>query len=177
MIIIFVVVLLLNVHSADKLNELPDETQDILFNVIPYIPNKIHDYISISLVFMYLFFGKNHIQLLKLSIVLFVLRVIFINLTVLPATSQECKKTNHLPLTGKCRDLVFSGHTGICILIILHLISEGFISMQIGIGIVSCLVYSIIADRAHYTLDIVIGGLTSLFIYTKFRVSCLKLWS
>lgn len=165
-IIILLCVVFANNYSAYHLSTLDDYTiRDIGFTILPYYDNTLNDYIVIGLILAYLLFGKNYTQLLKLSIILFTLRVIFNNLTVLPVTSDECKKKTFLPFTGRCRDLVFSGHTSLAVLIVLFLIHENTISTLVGTGTIVTLITSILLARHHYTLDVVIGALVSMWLF------------
>jgi hypothetical protein len=167
-IIIFACIVGITEYSAHQLESLEENTiKDIGFDMIPYYNNRFSDYIVIGLLILYIFVGKNHTEFIKLCIVLFVLRIIFMNLTVLPVTSDQCKKQNFLPFTGKCRDLVFSGHTSLAVLTILFLISEGTITTLVGSMIVSILYIVTVMARHHYTLDIVIGILASYIVFTN----------
>jgi hypothetical protein len=87
------------------------------------------------------------------------------HLTVLPSIIPECKDHVKLPFTGGCRDLVFSGHTGLAILIILFLINEDTINSLVGGFIGFGLIIAILIGRHHYTLDIILAVITSFLIF------------
>jgi phosphatidylglycerophosphate synthase len=165
-IIIFACVVCLTEISANQLESLDENTiKDIGFDTFGYYNNRFNDYIVIGLLLVYLFKGKDHAQFIKLAGILFALRVIFMNLTVLPATHSECKNQSFLPFTGKCRDLVFSGHTAIATLVVLFLIQEGVINTLFGGVVITILGVFTLMARHHYTLDIVLGVLASITVF------------
>lgn len=165
-IIILILVILLTDISSSRLEQLSDDTiHDIGFNILPHCHNRFNDYIVICLLLVYFFLGTYHLLLLKSFIVLFTLRLFFMNLTVLPIITPECKDTTHLPLTGGCRDLVFSGHTGLAVLILLFLVHEGIFNTLFAAFTCILLVVVILMGRHHYSLDIVLAIIASYLIF------------
>ena len=122
-IILLLIIIFISQNSAEKLNKLEsNKINDIGFNLIEECEIKgLNDFMVIILILFYIFKGKNIKNIIKLSIVLLFFRIIFMNLTVLPETSDKCKTKKFLPFTGSCRDLVFSGHTALCVLIYINI--------------------------------------------------------
>ena len=165
-IFLLTLVILITDFSSYRLAQLQDDiVHDFGFSIIPHYYNCFNDYIVISLLLVYLCLGKNHLLLLKSCIVLFILRLFFINLTVLPIITPECKERIPLPFTGRCRDLVFSGHTGLAILVLLFLVNEGTLNTLFASLVSILLVIVTLMGRHHYSLDIVLAIIASYIIF------------
>ena len=117
--------------------------------------------------------NKIFISLFKYFSVLVLLRSITSYVTILPSQTSKCK--NNLGLlryiNGHCIDKIFSGHTATSLIIILmyhkyNIISKNMVYFLLGIQFL--LAISLIVTRGHYTIDVVIAYLITIFVYLLF---------
>jgi hypothetical protein len=146
---------------------------DIFHNIIPYYKYSgiISEICGLLIIFSILiFFILNpHIELLYsfliLFSILFIIKCIIGLVTLLPDSSGNCTYSD---LFGSCNDLLFSGHTAkILILLLLcdnYNLIPNYISNIYYILFAFMLIF-ILSARKHYTIDIIIGIIISLFIY------------
>lgn len=146
---------------------------DMFHNIIPYhkysgILSEICGLIIIFSVVIFFILNPN-IQFLYTFLILFstllILRCIIGLVTLLPDSSGNCTYSD---LFGSCNDLLFSGHTAkILILLLLcdyyNLIPD-YIS-NIYYILFGFMILFILSARKHYTIDIVLGIIISLFVY------------
>ena len=123
-------------------------------------------YIYIILLVVYLIKTKND-YLLKKSIiiisVLFLIRAISINLTILPLPKESC--TNKPPfIYGGCGDLMFSGHFCYYTVLLYICLFKLEIALYLKIFILLNFCFSLINTlhlRNHYSIDIYISIIIS----------------
>lgn len=106
-------------------------------------------------------------------IVIYLIRDITINLTILPKQSNcVMKKKDEFTLydhiIGICYDKIFSGHFSLTYMLTLLYYSYGIITnipLLVGWNIINGL--AIISTRSHYTIDVVMAFFVCSFIYTN----------
>lgn len=115
---------------------------------------------------------------------LFLLRCLTISVTGLPPSSRDCQPLSYrddpreflrvLLLngpSGACTDLMFSGHTAICTVMVAWWWFQSRAKYgQVGwIGATLCWVlacFTFTASRLHYTADVIIGATLAMLLYT-----------
>ena len=133
-----------------------------------YLPN-IEKYqylinVVIGISILKLVFASFIFDFLLLLLFLHIVRLITIQLTVLPKM-KSCVITNNITLDGYCYDKIFSGHVTFMFLFTLFLYKYKEISM-IFLFIINVL-YSIliISTRAHYTIDVIVSFLFTFIVF------------
>lgn len=91
------------------------------------------------------------------------LRILFIHMTVLPK-HRMCDVTRQNYLLGGCYDKIFSGHFAVLFLITLLLLKNKYISLPwvIAINVIHLLL--LLLFRWHYTVDMIIASMVTLFV-------------
>lgn len=100
-------------------------------------------------------------------IILYIIRIILNNLTILPATEKCNKEISYIFNFGGCCDLLFSGHTSLVLLSSLYIIfylNPSFNKYILLYNILNS--FFIIINRYHYTNDVLIGWIISIFIFS-----------
>ena len=92
------------------------------------------------------------------------IRLFFIHMTILPK-HRSCNINEQYYLFGGCYDKIFSGHFAVILLITLLLKKYNYISLPLLILINMIHFIMILVFRWHYTIDIVIALLITLFVY------------
>ena len=106
-------------------------------------------------------------------IIIYIIRAIMTNITILPKIKKDSNKFNCYNLiNGHSYDKIFSGHyaTVFLALLILHK-NENTCTNIIGlsfIGIVQAML--IILTRSHYTIDLVVAIIVTLFVYLNIPI-------
>jgi hypothetical protein len=109
-------------------------------------------------------------RFLSMIIVVYLIRDITINLTILPK-HNKCKKPNNkflMHIVGGCYDKIFSGHFSIVYLLTLFYYSYGIITsipLLISWNILNALM--LLSTRAHYSIDIVMAFFVCSFVFTN----------
>jgi hypothetical protein len=85
-------------------------------------------------------------------------------MTILPK-HRSCNINEQQYLFGGCYDKIFSGHFAVILLITLLLKKYNYISLPLLILINMIHFIMILVFRWHYTIDIVIALLITLFVY------------
>lgn len=112
---------------------------------------------------IFFIYPKIFLPFFILYLVIIVIRMITIQLTVLPKTT--CGIKTSFDLSGYCYDKIFSGHTAFICLITLFLFNLKKISI-IPLVIINVLYgLLIIAVRSHYTIDVFIAFIVTLLIF------------
>lgn len=165
---------------TDKFNDV--KSYKPLYDVIMSNTPDLSDYENVS---NYLFFfiaifliiplyikpnNKVFISLFKYFSVLVLLRSITSYVTILPSQTSKCKNSFGLLryINGHCIDKIFSGHTATSLIIILmyhkyNIISKNMVYFLLGVQFL--LAISLIVSRGHYTIDVVIAYLITIFVY------------
>jgi len=153
------------------------EVYDILHKLLPDLSHNewIVNYLAVaSLIPLILNFSKELvITFIGFMIVIYLIRDITINLTILPKQSNcKMKKKEEFTLydhvVGICYDKIFSGHFSLTLMLTLLYYSYGIITnipLLVGWNIINGL--SIISTRSHYTIDVVMAFFVCSFIYTN----------
>ena len=116
--------------------------------------------------------NKNWVILkeyLVLASLLNILRGFFYTITILPNPNSSCKLNNasiwNDIISGTCHDLIFSGHIGNSFLAWKFLIEYYNIPERWAIVHQIILVFLMLSQRKHYSIDVIIAYLT---VYTLF---------
>jgi hypothetical protein len=159
---------------------------DTLYSIIPY--NK-YSHIGSEIIltfFMLLFFyliykNQNAFALINFIILFSIIQIIrgfIFSLTLLPDASNNC--TFSL-IGGSCNDLLFSGHIGSVLLILLLIFKYNLISSKVNKNILLALFILmnifILSSRNHYSIDLVIGIILTYAIYNFYFVHGEKMLS
>ena len=144
-------------HVYDIGHRLPD------LRSYDYVPN-----LYLILFMGYLLWSPFIIEFIGYIIPIFIARVVVMQLTVLPKTDDGCDELD-LSIAGNifggCYDKIFSGHFSIVLLITLILQRHRLLSMAGLLLLNGINAVMIISTRAHYTIDIVVSVLVTLFIF------------
>jgi len=108
-------------------------------------------------------YPKIFLPFLVLFLIIIVIRMITIQLTVLPKTTCDIKKS--VDLSGYCYDKIFSGHAAFMCLLTLFLYNLKKISIFVLIIINVLYGLLIISARSHYTIDVVVAFIVTLLIF------------
>lgn len=187
-IIIFIVLLIIvRIVSDNYINSehVPkDSVHDVCHHYFPKIENSqtknyIYDfYTIIPIIALYGLIiynrdAKLFTQATILFIILNLIRPLFYALTVLPDPTERCKTglTCHSKVyelfTGTCKDLIYSGHVSNSLLALL------FLYQYFGLPIIFVflqqliLVFFMLSQRKHYTIDIIVAYLVTFLLYDK----------
>ena len=167
-IILYILLQLIHIYCIRDLKR-SNEIVDIGHNLLPALPSKFKffpDLICGLLFVVSLYLHRDHYSpLMWTLIVVFVLRTITIQLTVLPPVkSFDCTNRHAIDCT---QDYIFSGHfskTVVCILFILAA-KPTLVVPMVSIGLVQA--FFIIGLRNHYTIDVFIGALVAYFVFSQ----------
>ena len=120
-------------------------------------------YLLIFLTFLYLL-KNNKLEILnetlKIFIILFLLRTITYNMTILPSPSPCSLKL----ISGGCHDLIYSGHY-VFLTVILYIILNLKINIYFKILSILLFIISFISTlicKKHYTVDIILSMTLSI---------------
>ena len=144
---------------------------DISHHLLPnlesyaYIPN-----VYLGLFILYLITSSFVVEFIGFMVPILIARMILMHLTVLPKTDNACMGTD---IWGGCYDKIFSGHFSIVFLITLLLWKRNRLSMPIMVCLNGINAFFILATRAHYTIDIVVSILVTLYVVqNKLSIPC-----
>lgn len=169
LIIVLLLVILLNTYVTKKLNKNGQNTyngkcklKDIGHHILPDLQDyRFIENILPAIVFLMILFNKNNInlnELITVMIILVVVRMISIQLTVFPCPQNKYKKDH---------DMMFSGHTAVTTMMILYLI-QIYPKYKIPLLCLALVEGTImISTRSHYTVDVYIGYLITMLLYTN----------
>ena len=168
--LLFVSIISLNVENrSEKYKGKEFVLDDVAFKLLPeitgctFIAENTIPFMLIIILFFTKLLDSKFTTLI--SVIIF-LRSIAIGLTVLPKTNLKCCIKCDLRL-GVCHDKMFSGHTAFTTLSML-LIAEKYPHYKYLVGIVILLQgFMMLISRAHYSVDIYIGFLVSLLVYSN----------
>jgi len=109
------------------------------------------------------------IHFVSMLIVIYLIRDITINLTILPK-NKNCKVDNkwYKKIINGCYDKIFSGHFSFTYLLSLYYYSYGIITNVPFLIIWNLLnAFVILITRSHYTIDIIMAFFVCSFIFTN----------
>ena len=115
---------------------------------------------------------SKKVMYVKCFIVVFILRLISMNLTILPRSKEfKCDDSSAIvTLNVQCgNDYIFSGHTAITVLCLLMLYTMYPNYVYFYVIIYALQVFLLLGMRHHYSIDIFIGTLLSYFVFDKFQ--------
>lgn len=123
---------------------------------------------GLPVVYTLLFLPTNILrkQFFKDLCILYLIRLILSNLTILPSI-EKCKLDSSLLTLGGCCDYLFSGHTSSALLSSIYIIF--YIKPK---SIIYILIYNIlnslliIMHRYHYTDDVILAWFMTIFIFS-----------
>jgi len=98
-------------------------------------------------------------------IILYIIRIIANNLTILPSINPCIWDKNKLSIGGCC-DLMFSGHTSVCLiatLYIIYYVNDKYTSLLLIVNLINQ--FLILSSRSHYTDDIFLAWFVVLTIF------------
>ena len=98
-------------------------------------------------------------------IILYTIRMIANNLTILPSI-RPCKRTDNKMRIGGCCDLMFSGHTLSCLiasLYIIYYVNDNYTSLLLVFNLVNQ--FLILSSRRHYTDDVFLAWFVVLTVF------------
>ena len=161
-------------YYAGRLNKTNPKVYDIGHKYLPNIEPYMY-LINLNILFIvyWLFHVPFILDYFILLFIIYCIRSVTIQLTVLPKM-KNCK--HNFNLNGFCYDKIFSGHVAFLFLFTLFLLQYKFISF-ISLFIINVLYgLLIIATRSHYTIDVVVSLLVSLFVFQnrKFIIKYFK---
>jgi len=98
---------------------------------------------------------------------LMVFRSLCVAVTVLPRSDPFCAVDALAALHGGCHDKIFSGHIAYTTLAAFHLSGQrALLNGALYAPVVLLAVY-LVASRAHYTIDVVIGAAMAAYIHGR----------
>ena len=174
--------------SPEKVAPLPDLGHELIPKVEPESVGDIPMMMLIASVVLFIPFQTKRFAILTRFFVtmgnLYLLRIVSISVTSLPATDNHCR-TDFVPIENiyintlngilsfggrniHCGDLMFSGHTCMaanCWLVWMMNTRKRHPARYIATLVLIVLVIMIIATRSHYTLDIYIAILLTIFVH------------
>jgi hypothetical protein len=98
-------------------------------------------------------------------IILYTIRMISNNLTILPSI-RACKRSENKLRIGGCCDLMFSGHTLSCLiasLYIIYYVNDNYTSLLLVFNLVNQ--FLILSSRRHYTDDVFLAWFVVLTVF------------
>ena len=142
---------------------------DVAFRLLPKIKGCTfiaENTIPFILILLLLYYKSINCEFIVLFTIIIILRTISIGLTILPKTNPKCCMENSLRI-GVCHYKMFSGHTAFTTLAMLTLaLKNSNLKPLVPIVIIAQGVLMLIA-RAHYSVDVFIGFLVTLLVFTN----------
>ena len=146
---------------------------DIGHKYLPRLNNKYTEWYNLVLyvVIITTLLVYNHLAttFFMLLVIVYLFRLITINLTVVPKRDM-CKVTTNFQLNGYCYDNIYSGHAAVLCIGTLLLYDQQIISLVPLILNNMINAFFIITTRSHYTIDVVIAFIVSILIYQNMNV-------
>lgn len=171
--IILIILIYVNYLNTKQIENVAKEykTKIILhdegFNTLPRINNNVNILINIIpiilIIYSILKLNNKFVEITSTIIIMIVLRIIANRLTILPHSDENCKGVS---IQGGCYDKIFSGHMALTTLLCLFYYEE---TKNIYIPCILAVIqmFLLISTRSHYTIDVYIGLLIALLIYTN----------
>ena len=171
--IILLLLILVNYINTKQIDNVANhyKTKIILhdegFKLIPRISYNVNTLINIIpiilIIYSILKLNNKFVEITSTIIVMIILRVIANRSTILPYSDEKCKGVSIL---GGCHDKMFSGHMALTALLCLFYYEESK-NIYISIVLIIMQMFLLISTRSHYTIDVYIGFLIALLIYTN----------
>ena len=140
---------------------------DIIHNNLPSTRNlmTIVDTTPFILLVVILFIDVNlFYNIIGFLITIFFIRLVIINLTILPKDNNCDIKKSSL-LSGGCYDKIYSGHFSSVFMCLLILYTNKYINLFILLYSSIIFALLIITSRSHYTIDIFVALLIVIIVY------------
>jgi hypothetical protein len=133
-----------------------------------YLPNLskyefIGNFILLLFLIIVLILPKLWDDFLGYMITIVFIRLFFIHMTVLPK-HRNCKLVKQNYFFGGCYDKIFSGHFAILCLVTLLLLKYKYLSLPWVIAINILYICLLLLFRWHYTIDMVVAFMVTLFV-------------
>jgi hypothetical protein len=152
-----------------KRNRKHPKVYDIMHKILPDMSSQLtilyHDIIT-ALFIIPLFYNVAMLkEYIGYWLVVFTIRVILINITILPRNKNCNVRKLRWNFVKTCYDKIFSGHFSSVFLAILLYIKYGWINVYQGV--LMCIIVSanILLTRSHYTVDIIVALLVCVIVY------------
>jgi len=148
---------------------LPNLTENNILLII------LNTFVSLSPFIIHFIFGYPILpEFIYYSIIIYLIRMIMINITILP---KEKKCYNHFDFfslfNGHCYDKIFSGHFASIFLLILILYKNNIITNIPVLSLYAIFnAIFILLIRSHYTIDIIVALFVVILVY--FNIPFLK---
>ena len=172
--ILFIIIIMnmISLYNDRHYHEYYSKNKKIYDVGYKYLPNiNQHEYLInyISYVIIILLIFTNFVvDFLKLFFIIYIIRFIFTQITVLPKI-KHCNIQQFNPF-GYCYDKIFSGHISFLFLFTLFLYETNYISIYI-LGILNIInMCLIISTRAHYTIEVIVAFIITFFIFKNKKI-------
>ena len=107
---------------------------------------------------------KLHKILICICVMIF-LRMIANRVTILPRSDDTCELNQSFD--GGCNELMFSGHTALTVLLCLFIYEDKSFMKYVLIMLSLMQMCIMVSTKAHYTVDVYIGTLVAMLIFTN----------
>lgn len=157
-------------NNRIKNQKIRPKVYDISLKYLPDLShNKVLEYLAHFIVFIlpFLFGSSVTNEYFGYIPILYLLRLLFISITILPKEKHcdDSKITLFNFIFGHCYDKIFSGHFVTMNLISLILLHKKKINLAIFLFMNFIYAVLILSLRFHYTIDLIVGFLITLLIY------------
>jgi hypothetical protein len=158
-----------NVEKKIVNNVSQEPLYDLLFEILPNLERfrLLNDIISICFIIAALKLTDSK-KTLQIMLVIGIIRIAITYLTVFPKSTKSACNFYKFSLVGGCHDKILSGHTAMNVVASLQILSLYPQYKYILLPLNLLASFLIIASRDHYTIDVVIGYLVSILIFTQF---------
>lgn len=169
--LLFVVYLVLYMYTSKITDSVADEyysgrqlrgrttpkVYDILHRTLPewHSYNTFHDIVTMAFVLPLLAYPEILPYYIKLWLIVFLVRSITVNLTILPKY-KECTPSQW-NVMRRCYDKIFSGHFATVFLAAALYVQYGIINVTTACMMVLTVSFGAIVTRDHYTIDLVVS--------------------
>jgi hypothetical protein len=152
------------------------EVYDVLHKILPNYDQKdwLTDYMAlIAFIPLILNFNQEFmLEFIGFIIVVYLIRDVIINLTILPkhinCSIKKEKMSHYEYFIGGCYDKIFSGHFSLTMMLTLLYYTYGYVTnipLLVGWNLINGLI--IISTRSHYTIDVVMAMFVCLTVFTN----------
>lgn len=170
LLISFLISILVTMNVENRGNKYPDNfvLDDIGFRLLPKIKHTIwlENILPAILSGILLVTGLINHETITMFAVMILLRSVAIGLTIFPKTDPACCVGCDKRI-GACHDKMYSGHTAITTLSMLVLASRFPQLTPLVPLVIATQGCMLVMTRGHYTIDIYIGFLVALLIFTN----------